>query len=121
MQLRVDRKGDIITLYNEVIDLAKLGAQSIRRASNVEPDGLGGWSTPGALCHKIAGAAGRDSLAGAISVWRSDGKLSAFALFGCLRPTLLFPSQRIYPSIPERSTRCLLGSARSSSVSSNWC
>jgi len=35
--------GEITTLYQEVLDLAALGAQRIERASHVEPDDQGRW------------------------------------------------------------------------------
>ena len=43
MQLVIDRVGRIRCVYGEVIDLASLGAVSIRRASHVEPDDDGQW------------------------------------------------------------------------------
>ena len=43
MQLVVDPRGTVRALYGEVIDLASLGALSIRRASHVEPDAEGQW------------------------------------------------------------------------------
>jgi hypothetical protein len=36
MQLRVDPKGEVVTLYSETIDLAMLAELSISRASSVE-------------------------------------------------------------------------------------
>ncbi len=43
MELRIDRQGRIACVYGEVIDLAVLGALSVRRASHVEPDEAGRW------------------------------------------------------------------------------
>lgn len=43
MTLIVDSKGGIHGLYSEAIDLATLGAVSLRRASHVEPDDQGRW------------------------------------------------------------------------------
>ena len=43
MQLVIDRQGWIQCVYGEAIDLASLGAVSIRRASHVEPDEEGQW------------------------------------------------------------------------------
>ena len=43
ISLLVDRRGDVLCLYNEEIDLAAIGALRIRRASHVEPDTLGRW------------------------------------------------------------------------------
>ena len=48
MQIVVEPGGVVRCLYDEAIDLAALGAVSIRRASHVEPDAAGGgdgsWS-----------------------------------------------------------------------------
>jgi hypothetical protein len=44
MQIVVHPDGSLRTLYDEAIDLAALGALSIRRASHVEPDDSGRWS-----------------------------------------------------------------------------
>lgn len=35
--------GEVATLYQEVLDLAALGARKIERASHVEPDDQGRW------------------------------------------------------------------------------
>jgi hypothetical protein len=43
MQLRIDHHGQVICVYGEAIDLASLGAVTIRRASRVEPDENGRW------------------------------------------------------------------------------
>jgi hypothetical protein len=43
MQLRIDPRGQVTCVYDEVIDLASLGPVSIRRASHVEPDSHGQW------------------------------------------------------------------------------
>lgn len=43
MTLIIDPTGEITTIYQEVLDLAALGAQRIERASHVEPDDLGQW------------------------------------------------------------------------------
>lgn len=43
MQLIVQPDGRIECLYDELIDLARLGALQIRRASFVEPDAGGTW------------------------------------------------------------------------------
>ena len=41
--LLVDRRGDVLCLYDEGIDLSSIGDLQIRRASYVEPDSLGRW------------------------------------------------------------------------------
>lgn len=43
MQLLVERDGTLRCVYAEAIDLACLGALTIRRASHVEPDEQGRW------------------------------------------------------------------------------
>jgi hypothetical protein len=43
MQLRIDPNGTVCCVYGETIDLALLGALTIRRASHVEPDEAGQW------------------------------------------------------------------------------
>ena len=43
MNLLIDPQGNIITLYDEILDLAALGAVNIARASHVEPDADGRW------------------------------------------------------------------------------
>ncbi len=43
VELRIDRQGQIACVYSEEIDLALLGALSVRRASRVEPDETGWW------------------------------------------------------------------------------
>jgi len=43
MTLIIDPAGEITTIYQEVLDLAALGAQRIERASHVEPDVQGRW------------------------------------------------------------------------------
>lgn len=43
MVVVIDPAGTITTLYTELFDLAALGAQSIARASHVEPDATGHW------------------------------------------------------------------------------
>lgn len=43
MTLIIDPTGDVTTIYQEVVDLAALGALRIERASHVEPDDLGQW------------------------------------------------------------------------------
>ncbi len=43
MHLKVDRRGRIVCVYGEALDLATLGPLAIRRASHVEPDGAGRW------------------------------------------------------------------------------
>lgn len=43
MILAIEPDGTIRCLYSETIDLATLGALSIRRASHVEPDAGGRW------------------------------------------------------------------------------
>lgn len=43
MQLIVQPDGAIRCLYDELIDLAALGRQQVRRASFVEPDAAGLW------------------------------------------------------------------------------
>jgi hypothetical protein len=43
MQLRIDPHGQVICVYCEAIDLASLGAVTIRRASHVEPDENRRW------------------------------------------------------------------------------
>ena len=41
--LVVDRRGDVLCIYDEGIDLSAIGVLCIRRASRVEPDSLGLW------------------------------------------------------------------------------
>ena len=43
MILVVDGKGVATCLYDEAIDLARLGPLDFHRASHVEPDALGRW------------------------------------------------------------------------------
>ena len=43
MRLLIEPGGRVRCLYGEAVDLAALGALSIRRASHVEPDGQGQW------------------------------------------------------------------------------
>ena len=43
MLLVVEPGGRVRCRYGEAIDLAALGALSVRRASHVEPDGAGAW------------------------------------------------------------------------------
>jgi hypothetical protein len=43
MRLLIDLRGQVHCLYGEAIDLAGLGALTIRRASRVEPDREGRW------------------------------------------------------------------------------
>jgi hypothetical protein len=43
MRLRVDPDGSLSCVYAEAIDLPSLGALTIRRASQVEPDEQGRW------------------------------------------------------------------------------
>jgi hypothetical protein len=43
MTLLIRPTGDITTIYQEVLDLAALGAMRIERASHVELDELGRW------------------------------------------------------------------------------
>ena len=43
MRLVVEPGGRVRCLYGEAVDLAALGALSIRRASHVEPDPQGVW------------------------------------------------------------------------------
>ena len=43
MQLLIKPQGQVIGVYDELIDLSALGPLSIRRASFVEPDAQGQW------------------------------------------------------------------------------
>ncbi len=43
MELVVDAGGDVRCIYDEVLDLRKLGKLQITRASHVEPDAEGYW------------------------------------------------------------------------------
>jgi hypothetical protein len=43
MRLVVEPGGRVRCLYGEAVDLAALGALTIRRASHVEPDAEGAW------------------------------------------------------------------------------
>jgi hypothetical protein len=43
MELIVSPRGEITTIYSEVINLAALGLQRVQRASQVEPDAEGRW------------------------------------------------------------------------------
>mgnify|MGYP001562064851 FL=1 len=44
MTLRLNPDGSVVAVYGEEVDLALLGAVSIRRASHVEPNPDGTWS-----------------------------------------------------------------------------
>jgi hypothetical protein len=44
MDLVINLRGGIETIYDETIDLAPLGSVTIRRASHVEPDAQGRWT-----------------------------------------------------------------------------
>ena len=44
MKLVISPSGQIHTVYDETIDLSKLGQLEIRRGSHVEPDTEGKWS-----------------------------------------------------------------------------
>jgi len=44
MDLVVAPGGTVKAIYCEALDLAALGPPTIRRASHVEPDGLGHWT-----------------------------------------------------------------------------
>lgn len=44
MQMFVDPHGTIRCLYDEAIELHRLGRISIRRGSHVEPDACGRWT-----------------------------------------------------------------------------
>ncbi len=62
MQLMIEPAGNIRCVYGEDLDLARLGEVQIRRASHVEPDGVGalvggpvaGW---GAEARAVSGCA----------------------------------------------------------------
>lgn len=43
MELVVSPSGQVVTLYNEQLDLSPLGQSRIERASHVEPDEQGRW------------------------------------------------------------------------------
>jgi hypothetical protein len=43
MDLVIDGQGRVSCVYDELIDLAALGAVAIKRASHVEPDDTGQW------------------------------------------------------------------------------
>ncbi len=43
MRLVIEPGGRVRCLYGEAVDLTRLGVLSIRRASQVEPDGKGAW------------------------------------------------------------------------------
>lgn len=43
MLLVIDPRGSVKAVYCELIDLATIGRLAITRASQVEPDGRGGW------------------------------------------------------------------------------
>jgi hypothetical protein len=43
MELVISPSGEVTTIYNEVLNLAALGPQRIKRASHVEPDASGRW------------------------------------------------------------------------------
>jgi len=43
MEIYIDQAGNATCIYDEAIDLAAIGAVSIRRASHVEPDRQGRW------------------------------------------------------------------------------
>lgn len=43
MELIIEGQGQVRCVYGEAIELARLGATQIRRASHVEPDASGRW------------------------------------------------------------------------------
>ena len=43
MDLFINPQGEVCCLYDEAIDLTRLGPLAIRRASHVEPDASGAW------------------------------------------------------------------------------
>ncbi|MCB9922386.1 MAG: hypothetical protein H6822_12900 [Planctomycetaceae bacterium] len=43
MQLLIQPNGHVRCLYDELIDLRKLGQMSVERGSMVEPDDVGNW------------------------------------------------------------------------------
>ena len=43
MEIRIDPTGTIHCIYDEAIDLSRMGTLCITRASHVEPDNLGHW------------------------------------------------------------------------------
>jgi len=43
MELVVDTRGQVYSVYGELVDLTALGRVSIKRASHVEPDEQGRW------------------------------------------------------------------------------
>jgi len=44
MNLVITQTGQVRTVYDETIDLSKLGQLDIRRGSHVEPDAEGKWT-----------------------------------------------------------------------------
>jgi hypothetical protein len=76
MELRVEPGGVVRCLYAEAIDLAALGALSIRRASHVEPDEQGHWwadMSPmgGALLGPLCGAPHNGPYVAKFVMWSS--------------------------------------------------
>jgi hypothetical protein len=43
LELVINMRGDVRTIYAEDIDLSAIGQVSVRRASHVEPSTQGGW------------------------------------------------------------------------------
>jgi hypothetical protein len=43
MILVIDGRGSVACLYDETIDLTRLGPLDVHRASHVEPDAMGRW------------------------------------------------------------------------------
>ncbi len=84
MDLVINLRGGIESIYDEMIDLATLGSLTIRRASHVEPDEHGRWT---ADLSPVGGPVlgpfdGRSAALDAERAWLSAFWLGSEARFG---------------------------------------
>ncbi len=77
MDVFVGTTGEITTLYQEVLDLAALGACRIERASHVEPDAAGQWWAEIVDGPRLGPFPRRSDALAAEVAWLTEHRLSA--------------------------------------------